>query len=63
MGEHYTKNTVSASVWCTKCYRITEHNVYLGTLGPCTICLKKLDDAAAARKLEPATAKQANLFD
>ncbi len=62
MAEHYTKNTVFVTLWCGKCGCMTEHNVYGGRRGPCAVCFKKLEDAAAARKTEAPAAKQTNLF-
>jgi hypothetical protein len=52
MPEHYTKNTVSASVWCNKCGKHTPHLIQDGRRGPCEICLwkptKKPDKKPAA---------------
>lgn len=41
MSEHQTKNTVSATYWCAKCHRPTEHRVDSGRKGPCLVCLGK----------------------
>lgn len=46
MPEHYTKNTVSATVWCNVCVRATEHRVDDGRRGPCMVCLGKLEAEA-----------------
>lgn len=62
MTQHYQKNTVSVQEWCGKCYRFTEHNVYGGKLGPCAICLKKLNDDHDKRAAEPKPAEQGKLF-
>jgi hypothetical protein len=35
MSEHYTKNTESATAWCPRCGRNTEHRVDSGRKGPC----------------------------
>lgn len=35
MTEHYTRNTESATAWCARCGRMTEHRVDGGRLGPC----------------------------
>jgi hypothetical protein len=43
MPEHYTKNTVSVTVWCTRCNGPTEHRVDNGRRGPCMRCLALLD--------------------
>lgn len=39
MPEHFTKNTVSATWWCPKCGKATEHRVDGGRRGPCLVCL------------------------
>jgi hypothetical protein len=35
MPEHYTRNTLTATAWCLKCRRNTEHRVDGGRRGPC----------------------------
>jgi hypothetical protein len=35
MPEHYTRNTETATAWCAKCQRFTEHRVDGGRRGPC----------------------------
>lgn len=35
MTEHFTRNTESATKWCKKCGRLTEHRVDNGRAGPC----------------------------
>lgn len=35
MAEHYTRNTLTATAWCTKCGRNTEHRIDNGRKGPC----------------------------
>jgi hypothetical protein len=35
MPEHYTRNTISATCWCAKCGRMTDHRVDDGRRGPC----------------------------
>jgi hypothetical protein len=64
MPHHYTKTTVTASIWCNKCYRMTEHHVYGGKRGPCSVCLTKLNEDHDRRvKEEAETPKQTGLFD
>jgi hypothetical protein len=62
MTEHYTKNTVSVSVWCKPCARITVHRVFNGRKGPCTECLAKRDVEHDLRNDKPAAAEQLALF-
>lgn len=35
MPEHYTKNTLECTAWCSKCGRFTQHRVDGGRRGPC----------------------------
>lgn len=43
MTEHFTKNTVSASFYCSKCSKHTQHRIDGGRKGPCLECLGKLE--------------------
>lgn len=62
MPHHFTKNTVSANFWCKPCGKPTEHLVQRARRGACLACLKKLEDAAALRKLESPAAVQLGMF-
>jgi hypothetical protein len=33
--EHFPKSTLTATAWCAKCGRSTEHRVDGGKIGPC----------------------------
>jgi hypothetical protein len=33
--EHFTRNTLTATAWCLKCHRNTEHRIDDGRKGPC----------------------------
>jgi len=35
MGEHYTKNTESVTLYCKQCQQFTQHRVDGGRRGPC----------------------------
>jgi hypothetical protein len=35
MSEHYTRNTETATAWCARCNRNTEHRIDDGRRGPC----------------------------
>jgi uncharacterized paraquat-inducible protein A len=64
MTEHFTRNTVSASLWCPKCQKFTQHSIDHGKegggrKGVCQECVAKLE---ANRELELRRVKQANLF-
>lgn len=43
MPEHYTGNTVSASRFCTKCQKSTQHRIDSHRIGPCLNCLDRLN--------------------
>lgn len=60
MAEHYNKNTISASLWCRKCGKFTEHRIDTGLRGPCMICLAKLATAQPEKKPPQ---KEKMLFD
>lgn len=61
MSEHYTRNTVSASAWCSKCAKQTPHRIDDRRKGPCLVCIAKLEieHANAPKKQAP---KQESLF-
>jgi hypothetical protein len=35
MSEHFPKSTLTATAWCLKCHRATEHRIDDGRKGPC----------------------------
>jgi Zn finger protein HypA/HybF involved in hydrogenase expression len=43
MTEHFTRNTVSASFWCGKCEKYTQHRVDDRRKGPCLECIARLE--------------------
>lgn len=57
MGQHYTRNTVSADAWCAKCRKNTQHRVDDRRLGACLDCIAR---PLAERK--PEKAVQESLF-
>lgn len=58
MPHHFTKNTISASFWCNKCGKETEHRVDNGRRGPCIPCM----EATPPGKRKQAKIEQASLF-
>lgn len=58
MSEHYTRNTVSAWLWCDKCRKMTEHRVDDGRRGPC------LEHSVPIKEVKPVEdkTKQGDLF-
>lgn len=55
MPEHYTRNTLTATCWCNKCGRNTEHRIDDGRRGPCL-------EHSVPVKPKPAESKQKSLF-
>lgn len=47
--EHFTKLTVSASLWCSKCQKFTDHRIDGGRKGPCLACIARLESAHVAK--------------
>lgn len=62
MSEHYTRSTVSASAWCGKCQKFTQHRVDAGRKGPCLECIERLKREAEARPPATPAAVQTTLF-
>jgi hypothetical protein len=58
MTQHYTRNTVSASAWCNKCGKQTQHTVSDRRLGYCIPCYER-----PLPKQEPKAAPERGLFD
>lgn len=61
MTQHFTRNTISASLWCNKCGKPTQHRIDGVKRGPCLECVERLE---MAHKLiaKAATEKQGELF-
>jgi len=51
--EHYTRNTISASSWCAKCQKRTQHRIDGVRKGPCLDCIAKLEQQHAQRRVKP----------
>jgi hypothetical protein len=49
---HYTRNTVSAALYCKKCGQETQHRIDGGRKGPCLPCMARLEANAANREPE-----------
>ena len=62
MPERYTKNTVSCTVWCSKCGKMTEHRVADGRRGACNVCITKLNQQHEERAAIAPAAVQESLF-
>ena len=59
MTEHFTRNTVSAEFYCSKCGKRTQHRIDGVRKGPCIPCTEKLE---ARHQAELRRVKQVNLF-
>jgi hypothetical protein len=60
MPEHFTRNTVEASFWCSKCAKMTMHRVDGVKRGPCLVCMERLATSPAPKK--PKAVEQGALF-
>ncbi len=63
MPQHYTRNTVSAEAWCLKCNRRTQHRVDDRRIGPCLVCIEKLENERSQSKSEPQADQQGFEFE
>lgn len=61
MTEHFTRNTVSASFYCGKCGKSTQHRIDDGRKGPCLDCIARLNAEHAAKPSSPPP--QISLFE
>lgn len=43
MTQHFTRSTVSAPFYCSKCKKVTQHRIDDRRKGPCLECIAKLD--------------------
>jgi len=63
MSEHFTRNTVSAALYCAKCKKQTQHRVDGVRKGPCLECVARLNVEHAELELERRReARQGSLF-
>lgn len=59
MTEHFTKNTVAASFYCSRCEMFTMHRIDGGRKGPCLNCIGKLEEKRPGTEPPP---QQGDLF-
>jgi hypothetical protein len=63
MTEHFTRSTVSVSLWCPKCQKQTQHRIDDRRKGPCLECIARLTVEHAELELERRReARQGELF-
>jgi len=59
MPEHYTKNTLEATVWCNRCNAMTQHRVDSGRRGPCLPCMEKQKADNEVKRIRKGLAEEA----
>jgi hypothetical protein len=59
MSEHFTRRTISASFWCPKCGRRTQHRIDDGRKGPCLECIARLNVEHAQNEIDTRRAAKA----
>lgn len=63
MTQHFTRDTVSASLWCPKCKKQTQHRIDGVRKGPCLECIERLNvEHAQLETEERRKARQGSLF-
>jgi ribosomal protein L44E len=60
MTQHFTRNTVSAEFWCSKCSKFTQHRIDDCRKGPCLECMARYDNTPKVVKAEE---KQKTLWE
>jgi hypothetical protein len=61
MTQHFTRNTVSAALWCAKCQKQTQHRIDGVRRGPCLDCITRLEGEHAKHPAKD-EAEQQSLF-
>jgi hypothetical protein len=62
MTQHFTRNTVSAALWCAKCKKETQHRIDGVRKGPCLECITRLE-SQHNQAPRVADEKQISLFE
>ena len=63
MSQHYTKNTVSVQMYCTKCAKREQHRIDGGRIGPCLGCIARYEQQRiATRDLAEPPAVQLSIY-
>ena len=60
MTQHFTRNTVSAALWCAKCRKQTQHRIDGVRKGPCLECIARLE--TQHQEGRPDKVEQGSLF-
>lgn len=54
MTQHFTRSTISAAFYCSKCAKTTQHRIDDCRKGPCLECIARLEKLHAEKPaLEP----------
>ena len=61
MTQHFTRNTVSAAFYCSKCGKVTQHEVSIRK-GACLECKERLEREHEAKKDAKPAEIQEGLF-
>lgn len=62
MPQHFTRNTVSASLYCAKCQKQTQHRIDGVRRGPCLECIARLEKQHIEAVTTTPWEKQVDLF-
>ena len=63
MTQHFTRNTISMSLWCARCQKYTQRRIDGVRKGPCLDCIARLSVEHAQREIDSRrTARQGSLF-
>jgi hypothetical protein len=62
MTEHFTRNTVSASFYCGKCGKVTQHRIDDCRKGPCLECIARLEKLHNESPPQKEIDRQGSLF-
>lgn len=62
MTQHFTSSTVSASFYCKKCEKFTQHRIDTNRKGPCLGCIERLEKQHALVKPKVEDEQQRFLF-
>lgn len=63
MTQHFTRSTVSQSLWCKRCQKYTQHRIDGVRKGACLACVERLNVEHAQREIDSRReARQGSLF-
>lgn len=62
MTQHFTRNTVSAAFWCSKCGKMTQHRIDDRRKGPCLECMARYDASTEEKIAKAEYERQRELF-